>query len=60
MKEHMWLTAEPSFARDDSGSAFAVVRTMHACTADEQTQGDIRSATMQLDEKMKEKNANIS
>jgi len=51
MKERMCFTADSSFAQDDSGSAFAVVRTMTACTADEQTQGDMRSATMQLNEK---------
>jgi len=51
MKERMCFTADSSFARDDSGSAFALVLTMHPCTADEQTQGDMRSETMQLDEK---------
>ncbi len=31
MKERMCFTADSSFAGDDSGIAFAVVRTMHAC-----------------------------
>jgi hypothetical protein len=61
MKERMCFTADSSFARDDSGSAFAVVRTMRPCTADEQTRRVMRRATMQLDEKKrKETDANIA
>jgi hypothetical protein len=57
----MCFTSDSSFGRDDPGSAFAAVRTMHACAADEQTRRVVRSATMQLDEKeMKETDANIA